>query len=172
MSDWRSLTASLVLASCTAIACGQPVPAPGDQDPNGAPLATAPIGQLTDASLPTERPSLDELDALIRGLRNEALQVRRAKELADFSMEPDTHAAALRAQTPEVTTANAAALVGMPVERYRNLRAAATRALGGQGPAEQPLANMAPEERARMSDLTAVWDAYSAALGEEPGHER
>lgn len=109
-----------------------------------------------------------ELDALARGLRNEALQLRRAKELAAFSMEPDTHASALRAQSPEVTSAQAAELVGLPADRYRQLRTVVERTLG-------PTAAVVPSSSPSTDDASRVveqaWAEYRvAAVADAPLH--
>lgn len=108
-------------------------------------------------------PARDELEALARGLRNEALQVRRAKELAEFSMEPDTLTVALRAQTPEVTTAQAAELLGWEAQRYRDARSALVAFLAADQSA--PVEDLAAgAQRAALSDVTAAWSEYRAAV--------
>lgn len=114
-------------------------------------------------------PARDELEALARGLRSEALQVRRAKELAEFSMEPDTLNVALRAQSPEVTTVQAAELVGWELQRYREARSALVALLTMFR--ATPVADLpagAGAERAVLADVGAAWSEYRAAVDQSP----
>ncbi len=113
-----------------------------------------------------------ELQSLGRGLRNEALQVKRARELVEFSMEPDTHAAALRAQTDEVTTATAAELVGLPQARYREVRSAVLASISGDTMSDTGALPMELGHRVRKMGVDAAATEYLAAIAADGSRPR
>lgn len=168
----HAVVAILVGATaCTVSACEASTPR--DTGVGSALAASSANAGINARGVATLSATNSELESLARGLTNEALQVTRAKELADFSMEPDTHAAALRAQTEEVTTAIAAELVGLPAARYRELRSAVVMSISGTAmPAAAGALPAEVEDRARAMGVDAAWAAYVAALATGGSHPR
>jgi hypothetical protein len=160
-----------VAIACTISACG--ASAPRDATTASASTASSATASVIGEGIATLAVTNAELESLARGLTNEALQVKRAKELAEFSMELDTHAAALRAQTDDVTTAAAAELVGLPPARYRELRSAVMGSISGNTMPGKPGALPADiRDRARAVGVDAAWAEYIAAVAADGSHRR
>lgn len=166
-----NLVVVVLATACAVSACGASTPR--DAIPASASAASSAAVSVIGEGIATVAATNEELESLARGLRNEALQVKRAKELAEFSMEPDTHAAALRAQADDVTTAAAAELVGLPLARYRELRSAVMGSISGNTTTRTSGALPAEiGDRARAMGVDAAVAEYVAALDTDVGQPR
>jgi len=169
----RAAVAAAFLAAACGGACG------GDRRTELAadrPAATAAPPEPDDAGSATAAPAAltaADLDAYARGIAAEAGLVRAARERGRSAATPAERAAAAQGEWEDATIAGGAAAAGMPVARYRAIRATVNgvlETLDFQGRIDGPQAldttRLTPEARRRLTSdpLAALPPASAAAL--------
>ena len=148
----------IALATAIAAACGSDAK-PGDQPAAGAPSSAsgaepAPAGAGEQAAELTPA----DLEAYARGLARETELVRGAQERGRTATTPQARGEAQQAQWEDQTIPEGAKAAGLPVERYRAVRATVHSTfqwLDFQGKIDGPMqldtTNAPPDMKARLA---------------------
>ena len=146
------------LATAFAVACG------GDANPNDPPAGSPPSSAsgtepaAAGASEQAAELTPADLEAYAKGLARESELVRAAQERGRTATTPQARGEAQQAQWEDQTIPEGAKAAGLPVERYRAVRATVHRTfqwLDFQGKIDGPMqldtASAAPDMKARLA---------------------